>query len=245
MAMPTPANFAHTADTLVEEFFEDSWAVYAAILDHNYMFHREIYRNVRQLIADRFAGRSFSLLDLGCGSARHLAGALEGRPLTRYLGYDISTVALDEARTHLEALGCLIELRQGDLSEALSNEPAHFDIIFSSFAMHHLTTAQKRAFFKLAADRLANRGLLILIDVMREEGEDRAAYLDRYCGWMETSWTALSRAALAAVSAHIRESDFPETPSDLQRMAQAAGLERMMALPAYRFHHTLVFDSRN
>ena len=46
----------------------------------------EIYGDVRRILADRYENQPFVLLDLGCGSARHLAGGAArpfGEPLCR------------------------------------------------------------------------------------------------------------------------------------------------------------------
>ena len=100
--------------------FFDEWSIYDQVLDHNYMYHDEIYGDVRRILADRYENRPFVLLDLGCGSARHIARALQGRSVSRYVGYDLSDVALAHARRNLTALGCPVELRHGDLLEGLS-----------------------------------------------------------------------------------------------------------------------------
>jgi SAM-dependent methyltransferase len=84
---------------VVNNFF-DEWSIYDQVLDHNYMYHDEIYRDVKRLLADRYEKRPFVLLDLGCGSARHLARALQGRSVSRYVGYDLSDVALAHAQSN-------------------------------------------------------------------------------------------------------------------------------------------------
>ena len=53
----------------------------------------------------RYESRPFVLLDLGCGSARHLARALQGRSVSRYVGYDLSDVALAHAGRNLTGIG--------------------------------------------------------------------------------------------------------------------------------------------
>lgn len=227
----------------VEDFFGDSWALYAHVLDHNYMFHEEIFRNVREFLQDLYSDRPFSILDLGCGSARHLARALQGLPVTRYRGYDLSSVAADHARNNLAGLTGEVEVRQGDLLEALRVETDTFDLVFSSFAVHHLLPQDKRELFRLAAACLSGGGTLLLIDVIRDEDEDRISYLDRYCTWLETSWITLPPAACAEVCTHIRERDFPETFSQLQQMATDAGFRPGAELPAFLFHRTLIWEA--
>ncbi|MFO0892470.1 MAG: hypothetical protein U0790_25425 [Isosphaeraceae bacterium] len=67
------------------EFFE-AWSLYDQLLDHNYMYHDELFAGVHSILAERFGDRPIAVLDLGCGSARHAASALagrRGRPLCR------------------------------------------------------------------------------------------------------------------------------------------------------------------
>ncbi len=227
---------------VVGKNFFDEWSVYDQVLDHNYMHHDEIYRDVRRFLADRFGNRPFALLDLGCGSARHLAQALKGRSVSRYIGYDLSDVALAHAARNLNGLGCPVELHQGELLQGLRATGKELDVIFTSFALHHLATAEKEMFFQSAYERLREGGILLLIDTMREEGEERPVYLDRYCAWLRSNCAALSPAALGLLCAHIRSNDFPETTATLSDMATRAGFSRGVEITRIGWHHTLCFD---
>ena len=222
--------------------FFDEWSVYEQVLDHNYMQHDDIYRDVQSFLADRFATQPFTLLDLGCGSARHLAQALKGRSIIRYVGYDLSNVALGHAKQNLTSLGCAVELRQGDLLEGLSASDEKVDVVFTSFALHHLATAEKEMFFQSAYERLRKDGILLLIDTMREESEERPVYLDRYCAWLRSTCETLAPAALDLLCAHIRSCDFPETALTLGAMANRAGFGRGVEITRMGWHHTWCFD---
>jgi len=225
----------------VGEFFE-AWSLYDQVLDNNYMFHDEIYQDVQRLIADRYAERPFTLFDLGCGSARHLARALEDSSICRYIGYDLSDIALAHATRNLVGLSCPIELHHGDLLEGLKASGERFDFIFSSFALHHLVSAEKVVFFQLGYKGLSEDGMLLLIDVMREEDEDAKLYLDRYCGWLRSEWKTMPPEALDAICGHIRNNDFPETASELYAMATHAGFSRCIEINRFRWHRTLCFE---
>ncbi len=225
-----------------KENFFDAWAIYEEVLDRNYMFHDEIYRGVQRFLADRFATRSFAILDLGCGSARHLAQALRGRSVRAYVGYDLSAEALDQARSNLASLSCPVELCEGELLEGLRASDEPFDLIFSSFALHHLSSVEKVSFFKTAYSKLNENGTLLLIDTMRDEDEMLPIYLDRYCSWLRAAWKALSREALDAFCDHIRDNDFPETVSELRTMASRAGFGPGVEVNRFRWHHTLCFE---
>jgi len=222
--------------------FFDEWSVYDQVLDHNYMHHDDIYRDVQSFFADRYARQPFALLDLGCGSARHLARALEGRSISRYVGYDLSDVALAHAKQNLVSLSCPVELRQGDLLEGLRASGEKFHVIFTSFALHHLASAEKELFFQSAFERLRKDGILLLIDTMRDEGEGRPVYLDRYCAWLRSNCEALSTAALDLICDHIRGNDFPETAAMLSAMATRAGFGRGQEISRIGWHHTWCFD---
>jgi SAM-dependent methyltransferase len=223
------------------EFF-DAWSIYDQVLDHNYMFHDEMFHDVQRLLAGHYGNRPFTVLDLGCGSARHLGRALQGRSVDRYVGYDLSDVALAHATPNLSGLNCPIELHQGDLLDGLKASDGRFDLIFSSFALHHLVSADKAVFFQLAYQKLNENGLLVLIDVLREEDEDLRIYLEHYCDWVQSEWKTLSPEACDLLCDHIRNNDFAETASQFHAMATNAGFRERREINRFRWHHTCCFE---
>lgn len=225
------------------KFFTDTWSIYEQILRENYMFHDEIYRHVESLFARHFGDRRISVLDLGCGDARYLARALTGRSIGYFRGIDRSATALDAAKQNLSALDALLELHEGDLLEGLQSTTIAFDLVFSSFAVHHLPTDGKRAFFQAASKRLNTDGILVLVDVMRNEEEGLPLYLQRYCAWLRREWTKLPVTALDMVCDHIQNNDLPETVSILYGMAEQAGFDSHLQLSGYNWHRTLCFEN--
>ncbi len=218
-----------------------TWSVYEAVLEKNYMFHNEIYQNVKRLLSARFGQDRLTLLDLGCGNARHLALALQNCAVARYRGYDLSEAAIIQARQNLAYLNCPIELYQSDLLEGLKADTQQYNLIFSSFALHHLASDEKAAFFELASHALDERGMVLVVDTAREENEDRQSYLDHYCEWLRTAWT-LSPEELDVVGNHIQESDFPETASGLRTLAAHAGFSQCREMNSFRWHHIWCFE---
>lgn len=218
--------------------FRKTWTLYDAISEKNYMFHREIYTHVSDLLRQR---GEYSLLDLGCGNARFLAPCLHAHPPASYDGVDLSAVALEEAALKLS---CLPNVRwhETDMLEALQKEDRCFDVIFSSFAIHHLSTEDKQQLFHATARRLSPGGVLIMVDVVREEGQSREHYLDGYLGNMRASWTAVPPDELEQACAHVASFDFPETLADLTRMAEAAGFSKAHVVDRFAQHHVLVFS---
>lgn len=221
--------------------FFDEWSIYDQVLDHNYMHHDEIYRDIERILADRYEKQPFALLDLGCGSARHLARALKGRSVSRYVGYDLSDVALAHAARNLTGLGCAFELRQDDLLEGARAAGEKFDVVFTSFALHHLAAAEKSTFFQSAHRQLNEEGMLLLIDTARDAGEDREIYLDSYCAWLRSRCETLTPEGLDLLCSHIRSNDFPETAGELEAMGTRAGFNQPVEINRFGWHHTWCF----
>ena len=102
----------------------------------------------------RDAGR---VLDLGTGDGRLLALLKRDRPGIVGVGVDFSEVMLDAARKRF-ADDEHVELVQHDLSEPL---PAlgRFDVVISSFAIHHLEHNRKRSLYGEVFDLLEPGGV--------------------------------------------------------------------------------------
>jgi SAM-dependent methyltransferase len=203
--------------------FVDAWETYRKIVTGNHMFHREIGAELHDLLHRTFEERPFSMLDLGCGDAATIVPMLRGLTLSRYKGVDLSEPALALAADNLKDLRCPVDLERADISIALA-EDLLYDVIHISFALHHLTTEQKGRFFRLASERLAEGGLLLLVDVVREEDETLDLYYEHYCARLRADWTTLDTAEREVLCEHIVENDLPEPYSLLRAQAEVAGL---------------------
>ena len=210
----------------IREFF-DLWSIYDRVLDLDCMFHRELYAGVERTLAARFGRRAFSVLDLGCGSGRHLAPVLQGLNVSRYEGHDLSSVAVAHARKTFAGLGCPQRFGEGDLRVALrERNTERFDVIFSGFTLHHFTAEERAEVVRMARGRLAAGGVMLLLDSMRDEGQSREAWLDAYCGWIEADWRAIPAEGLRAIVEHVRGCDQPGTSAEHDAGARAAGFGR-------------------
>ncbi len=226
----------------VGTFFNTAWSVYDIALEQNYMFHREIYAGVLDQLR-AFGTGQYTMLDLGCGSAKYLAAVLGQHPPLRYVGVDLSATALAEAEHFLRPHGFAVELHPGDLFAFIERvPPASFDVVFAGFALHHLLESDKQVFFQHAHRVLKPGGFFLMPDVVRYEEETRDVYLDRYVGNMKTTWTAFSPQQAESIIEHVRGQDYPETPSTLVRMAQQAGFSASQELNRFGHHTTWRFD---
>jgi tRNA (cmo5U34)-methyltransferase len=85
------------------------------------------------------------ILDLGTGDGRLLALLNVGRPGALGVGIDFSEVMLEMARKRFDE-DKHIEIIKHDLAEPLP-PLGHFDVVVSSFAIHHLEHERKRALY--------------------------------------------------------------------------------------------------
>lgn len=217
------------------------WDTYARVVAGNYMFHRELGAAVRAILAARFSKRLFAVLDLGCGDAATFAPLLDGLAVGSYTGADLSEAALALARENLSHLSCPVDLGCVDMMDALIKAPVH-DAIYASFALHHLETGAKEAFFRHVGARLTPGGVFLLVDVCREEGETLPDYLNAYTAWVRIAMTGLSQPEHEAICAHIIENDRPETASTFDRFAEQAGLRRVGSATPHKWHRLLAFE---
>lgn len=225
--------------------FTQSWSLYDLITAYNYMFHQEIYEGVQKLLGLRQDVTRYRLMDLGCGNARFMAPCLLKYPPSYYEGVDLSETALAEAKTYLAPLTCPVKLTHNDLLTSIESTQDQWDIIFSGFAVHHLTLEDKTRFFNAVGRSLSKQGWLILVDVVREEHQDRETYLNHYLQFMRETWTKVPPEQLEEACTHVHDHDYPETFSTLQNMAIAAGLHTQRIISRYGQHYTLLFSPVN
>lgn len=207
-----------TTDASVTDFFS-AWEVYRAVIDNDCMEHRRIYPLVGEILQERT--QPFTVLDLGCGDAAGTGPAMVGTAAARYVGVDSAAPALDFAARTLHGTQVLVDLRVQDMLEMVSSADEQFDVILASFALHHFPTEQKREFLRSARDRLAPGGEMLLVDVVRRDGETREAYLGRYETMVRT-WP-MDSSNQDRIIAHVTSFDFPEEVSTLAQWAPELG----------------------
>ena len=227
------------AQTLPHEFFVDTWTVYKKIVQGNFMFHQEIYQSVDRLLKERDPV-PFSLLDLGCGDAENLHPLLLRRNVAHYVGVDLSVVALKLAAEHLQNLQLKVEFQVDDMLHFLEQEdPQTFDVIFSGFALHHLSPTEKRRFLMAVKKRLTPEGEFILVDVFRGVGQHLPDYLDAYCEKMANEWKTLTKEEMDYAITHVREFDTPDTLKTIEILASEAGFTRFENVNQFTWHRLI------
>jgi Methyltransferase domain len=212
-------------DEAAEVQFAQAWATYSKLVDHDYVFHREVYAILHRILAEEMAG-PFRFLDLACGDARGVVGALAGTRIAHYHGVDLSRPALDLAAVALEALSCPIELDQGDFVAAMADRPEPADVVWIGLSLHHLESPDKQVILRATLGALGGTGVMLVYEPTCREGESRAAYLERFVATNRPLWTALDEVEWAQIEDHVTRCDLPETSSAWQQLARSAGFTR-------------------
>ena len=221
--------------------FRKTWATNQKVISNNLMFHREITAAVSKLFTANHTPLRF--IDLGCGDASHILKLFKPGQLGEYCGCDLSQYALDEARKDLEPFGVAVNLCCNDMLAVLKKAPANqYDIVYSSYALHHLPIEGKKTFFTECRRILRDNGFFILIDIMRDEDQTRQDYLYSYNKTVRDQWEALTPDERNQVQEHIRSCDFPEPASVLEKLARNAGFSKCRRLEKQTWHEVWCFE---
>ena len=218
-----------SATTMSMTLFDKDWHTYSKVVALNYMFHREVYAELRRLLLAE-TPQSYSFLDLACGDARATVDATAGTPIASYRGVDLSQPALSIAAKTLAALDCRVTLEQRNFVEALANLHETVDVIWIGQSLHHLDRAQKLAAMRDARRLCGQRGLFVIWEPTLLEREDRAAWLARFQSACGPRWTLLEGQEWDAMVEHIRASDHPETVAGWHRLGEEAGFGRIRCI---------------
>jgi ubiquinone/menaquinone biosynthesis C-methylase UbiE len=229
-------------DTASVEVFMKSWRVYQEIIKHNYMFHREISKSVSNELGSYRHNEQLHILDLGCGDGSMTLPLLSANRIASYIGCDLSKPALDIAQDQINVLGISARLLCDDMLNIVHNQPGKsFDLIYCSYAIHHLNGIQKQQIVEDIARVLKPGGLFVLIDVFREPTEDRAAYMKHYMGHLRLTWTDLSPESQDLVVDHATSYDFPETHQFYESLCHKQGFGKGKYLAKHTWHEAWVY----
>ena len=203
------------------DFFENQWSTYKTIVQHDFMHHRALVGAVEQVLKHYFdgapAGHRPHFVDLGCGDADPLAAVLRDLPLGSLLGMDQASSVLPLAAKALGEVPYPCDWIQADLLEWAKAPEAEadpttnpVDILYSSFAIHHLDGESQEAFLAGARKKISPSGIFLWADIFREPGETVDAFRLRYTQRMSNHWgTALEQQQLAHACFHVSNFDLP------------------------------------
>lgn len=210
-------------DAAALEQFQQQWATYQKVVDADCLSHKETGKILHDTL-DQFFAKPFSFLDIACGDASEMRGALAGTTVRHYHGIDLSEPALELAAANLKGVPFEVELDHRDFVEALMSRAEAADASWCSLSIHHLPTEEKLRL--LRALRNATSTLLMIYEPTLKEGETREAYLVRFRSVNRPAWTMLTPEEWAQVDHHVTTCDLPETAATWLDLGHEAGFSK-------------------
>jgi len=213
------------------DFFENQWSTYKRIVQHDFMHHRALLGAVEQVLKHYFdgapAGHRPHFVDLGCGDADPLAAVLRDLPLGSLLGLDQASSVLPLAAKALGEVPYPCDWIQGELLEwatAATPQTHPVDILYSSFAIHHLDGESQEAFLAGVRKKIKPKGIFLWADIFREPGESIDDFRLRYTQRMTDHWGgALQPQQLAHACFHVSHYDLPADRATIGTTARNQG----------------------
>jgi tRNA (cmo5U34)-methyltransferase len=111
-----------------------------------------------EVVLELLPERVERVLDLGTGDGTTLALVLAARPDAEGVGVDFQEEMLRRARARFDG-DADVTIRAHDLDESLPDDLGTFDVVVSSFAIHHLVPARQRELYGEVFARLRPGGV--------------------------------------------------------------------------------------
>ena len=212
-----------SATLRIKETFEN-WAMYEAVVRHDYMRHKDLISGLKAIAAEIRDG--LRIVDLGCGDSSLAVGAFRDFQVDSYLGVDLSEAAIQHGRTNTAPWGPNAKLVSGNIAECVAAEPNRStNLILASNSLHHFSSVDKTAIVRHCFRILEPGGILCWVDPVRNDGESRDAYLGRLTNTMQHDWVELTPDMRDRATEHVLLSDYPETEAWMRQHAAEAGFE--------------------
>jgi len=215
-------------DSKQQTLFDRSWNLYKKIVAADFMHHQRLQELAADEIRVMESEQPISILDIGCGDGSPFIPLLDIRPVASYTGYDLSQVAIEYSRSNLSATQVPFELKTGNMTELILEENQRFDLIYSSYVIHHLSDQDKFNFFSQIAKKLKLGGTFLYIDVVREDDQSLDQYRKEYVAKV-LGWNILNDEEKQEVVDHVSQYDFPARQTDLMHWFSSLGLELIRA----------------
>lgn len=201
-------------------YFNENWQRYVSTVKNNTLYHREMLASLRQFLDIHMSSRAFSFVDVGCGDSSMVAPILLEQNITKYTGIDAAEDVLKLAADNLVQLHCEKEFIADNMSTAVPNLSSPVDIIFTSYAVHHLSLQDKIHFIHSCKQQLNPHGFLLMIDGVLKPNQSRDEWLSDLKARIEETNVDITSDETAIRMAHPAEDDFPESIETLADIAQ-------------------------
>lgn len=196
--------------TAASEYFNKNWQRYQSAIKNNTLYHREMLQALQQFLVTHMGDRLFSFADVGCGDSSTVVPVLTGTSIKKYIGIDAAPDVLKMAENTLASLDCEKEFIADHMIAALPRVSAPVDVIYTSYAVHHLSLHEKNNFIALCKQKLTPHGFLLMVDGVLKQHQTRDEWLGALKSRMQESDPEIADDEIIARMEHPRTDDYPE-----------------------------------
>ncbi|KTD03321.1 class I SAM-dependent methyltransferase [Fluoribacter gormanii] len=196
--------------TTVSEYFNENWQRYQSAIKNNMLFHREMLQALQKFLSTHIGNRPFSFVDVGCGDSSTVVSVLAATSIEKYIGIDAAQDVLKMAENTLAPLNCEKEFIADNMTVALPCLPGPVDVIFTSYAVHHLSLHEKKNFIATCKQKLNPNGFLLMVDGVLKQNQTRDEWLDALQSRMVETNPEITGEEIVARMEHPRADDYPE-----------------------------------
>jgi SAM-dependent methyltransferase len=213
----------------------ENWAMYEAVIRHNYMFHNQLVAALKTIAAE--ISGSLRIVDLGCGDSWLAAHAFRDSQVESYFGVDLSESAIERAKSNVASWASRACLSCDNIAECVAMLPENSaNLILASNSLHHFEGHGKIAILQTCFRILKPGGVLCWIDPARNDGESREEFLARLTNVMQHEWIGLSQDQRDRATQHVWSSDYPETERWMRKNTEEAGFKLARAPRPFSLH---------
>jgi ubiquinone/menaquinone biosynthesis C-methylase UbiE len=200
------------------QYFNENWKKYQQTIQSNTLYHKEMTATLNTFLNDHFSSKPFSFVDVGCGDSSTIISVLTNQSIQHYIGIDAAEDVLKLAADNLKSIKAKKEFICDNMVNAISQLPPSIDVIYTSYAIHHLSHQQKVDFIQTCQDKLSKNGFLIMIDGILKPNQTRDQWLTALETRMHTT-QHLSPEELTFRMQHPRKDDHPESIATFKTIA--------------------------
>ena len=208
------------------------------------MHHTE-FSNHTSAIFNEIKTQPLQVLDIGCGDALPLLPHLLSHGKINYTGYDLSGPALQIAAANLSAISGNKTLKEGDMLTLLQEETNMFDLIISSFAIHHLQDDEKNKLLKNCYSHLKPKGKMIYTDIFIIRQPNRETYINEYFDNIRSNWILMSHEEKQPIFDHVSQFDFPSQLKKTISYCNDLGFTASIVLQPDRWHTMILLSKES
>lgn len=211
-------------------YFNANWQKYKNSITKNLLCHQEMMAALSEFLETNYRVHQFTLVDVGCGDSSLISPVLKNSNIKKYIGIDAAPDVLELSKESLGSITCEKVLVCDDMMNAIKQISTPVDLIYTSYAIHHLSEKEKTQFIEVCKTKLNAGGHLLMIDGVLEGIQTREGWLEKLAARIQHIHPEMTDDELNSRMAHPRANDFPESIDSFRVRAKNQGWKGFQVL---------------